>query len=136
LERRFADPRVTFTGVVTEEGERIAILRASDAFFLPSTVEGLSLAMLEAMACGAATVATDVGTDGEALRGAGIVIDPGHLDAELGLAVRLLIESPEVCSLLGRQARERAVQRFSLSTNIDRLLDLYRRLLQPQTTSP
>ncbi|MBJ7612329.1 MAG: glycosyltransferase family 4 protein [Candidatus Dormibacteraeota bacterium] len=129
LERRFTDPRVKFTGVVTEERERIAILRASDAFFLPSTVEGLSLAMLEAMACGAATVATDVGTDGEALRGAGIVIDPGHLDAELRLAVRLLTETPELSSVLGRLARERVVERFSLSANIDRLLELYRRLL-------
>jgi glycosyltransferase involved in cell wall biosynthesis len=129
LERRFSDPRVKFTGVVTEERERIAILRASDAFFLPSTVEGLSLAMLEAMACGAATVATDVGTDGEALRGAGVVIDPGHLDAELGLAVRLLVDSPEVCTLLGGLARQRAVERFSLSANLDRLLALYKRLL-------
>jgi glycosyltransferase involved in cell wall biosynthesis len=92
-------------------------------------VEGLSLAMLEAMACGAATVATDVGTDGEALRGAGIVIDPGHLDAELGLAVRLLIESPELSTLLGRLARQRAVERFSLAGNLDRLVELYRRLL-------
>jgi glycosyltransferase involved in cell wall biosynthesis len=70
-----------------------------------------------------------VGTDGEALRGAGIVIDPGHLDPELGLAVRLLIETPEISSQLGRLARERVVERFSLSTNIDRLMDLYRRLL-------
>jgi glycosyltransferase involved in cell wall biosynthesis len=130
LERRFGDPRVKFTGVITEERERIAILRASDAFFLPSTVEGLSLAMLEAMACGTATVATDVGTDGEALRGAGIVIDPGHLDAELSLAVRLLTDTPELSSLLGRLARQRAVQRFSLAANVDRLVELYRRLLR------
>jgi glycosyltransferase involved in cell wall biosynthesis len=73
-----------------------------------------------------------VGTDGEALRGAGIVIDPGHLDAELGLAVRLLIETPELSSQLGRLARQRVVERFSLSTNIDRLLELYERLLTPR----
>ena len=129
LKRRFADRQITFTGVITEERERIAILRASDAFFLPSTVEGLSLAMLEAMACGAATVATDVGSDGEALRGAGVVLDPGHLDAELRLAVRLLVESPHVCALLGSLARQRAEERYSLATNLDRLLQLYRQLL-------
>jgi glycosyltransferase involved in cell wall biosynthesis len=115
--------------VVTEERERIAILRASDAFFLPSTVEGLSLAMLEAMACGAATVATDVGSDGEALRGAGVVLEPGHLDAELRLAVRLLIDSPDICALLGSLARQRVEERYSLATNLDRLLQLYRQLL-------
>src|SRR6202011_3576248 len=129
LKRRFADRQITFTGVITEERERIAILRASDAFFLPSTVEGLSLAMLEAMACGAATVATDVGSDGEALRGAGVVLDPGHLDAELRLAVRLLVESPDVCSLLGGLARRRAEERYSITSNLDSLLGLYGQLL-------
>src|SRR5439155_6932820 len=94
LQRQFRDPRVVFTGHVGEERERIALLRAADAFFLPSSVEGLSLAMLEAMACGTATVATDVGTDGDALRGAGIVVDPAELAAELKAALRLLIENP------------------------------------------
>ena len=128
LERRFADPRVLFTGVVTDERERIAILRASDAFFLPSSVEGLSLAMLEAMACGTATVATDVGNDGEALRGAGVVLDPAYLEAELRAAIRLLVDTPELCRTLGSMARRRAVERYSLARNLDALLALYERL--------
>ncbi|MBO0684040.1 MAG: glycosyltransferase family 4 protein [Candidatus Dormibacteraeota bacterium] len=125
LERRYRDPRITFTGIITEERERISILQDSDAFFLPSSVEGLSLAMLEAMACGAATVATDVGSDGEALRGAGIVLDPTHLDAELRAAIRLLVEAPHVGAVLAELARARAVERFSLATNLDRLMQLY-----------
>jgi glycosyltransferase involved in cell wall biosynthesis len=128
LERRYGDRRVLFTGVVTDEQERIDILRASDAFFLPSTVEGLSLAMLEAMACGVATVATDVGNDGDALRGAGIVLDPSHLEDELRAAIRLLVETPELTGTLGRLARERAVERFSLARNLDALIELYGRL--------
>jgi len=128
LERRYADARVLFTGVVTDEQERIDILRASDAFFLPSSVEGLSLSMLEAMACGAATVATDVGNDGEALRGAGVVLDPTHLESELRATIRLLVETPALCQVLGRMARARAVERYSLSSNLDALLGLYERL--------
>jgi glycosyltransferase involved in cell wall biosynthesis len=128
LERRYADARVLFTGVVTDERERIDILRASDAFFLPSSVEGLSLSMLEAMACGAATVATDVGNDGEALRGAGVVLDPTHLESELRATIRLLVETPVLCQVLGRMARARAVERYSLSGNLDELLRLYEHL--------
>jgi glycosyltransferase involved in cell wall biosynthesis len=129
LERRYRDPRVIFTGVITDESERIDILRASDAFFLPSSVEGLSLAMLEAMACGSATVATDVGSDGEALRGAGVVLDPTHLVEELRAAIRQLAETPVVCELYGRLARQRAVERFSLAANLDGLIALYRELV-------
>jgi glycosyltransferase involved in cell wall biosynthesis len=129
LQRRFADPRIVFTGLVTDERARIGILRASDAFFLPSSVEGLSLAMLEAMACGAATVATDVGGDGEALRGAGIVLEPEHLRRELASAIRRLVDSPETCELLGEAARARAVERFSIADNLDRLVRHYTGLL-------
>jgi glycosyltransferase involved in cell wall biosynthesis len=125
LQRQFRDSRIVFTGHVADETERIAILRAADAFFLPSAVEGLSLAMLEAMACGVATVATDVGGDGEALRGAGLVIDPAQLGAELRAAFRLLIENPWLAPQFGAAARGRVLQRFSLERNLDGLVALY-----------
>lgn len=125
LERRYKDRRVQFLGTVTDEQERIATLRMADAFFLPSSIEGLSLAMLEAMSCGVCTVATDVGTDGDALRGAGIVLDAAALPTELPAAMRLLIDVPEVTETLGRLARERVLERYSLESNIDAVLDLY-----------
>jgi glycosyltransferase involved in cell wall biosynthesis len=104
------------------------MLRAMDIFVLPSMVEGLSLSLLEAMACGTAPVATDVGSDGEALRGAGIVVDTKDLDGQLRLALRTLIEFPDFRTELGRRARARAVERYSLSDNLDRLLAVYREL--------
>lgn len=125
LQRQYRDARVLFLGHVADEGQRIGILRAADGFFLPSAVEGLSLSMLEAMACGAPTVATDVGGDGDALRGAGIVIDPGNLREQLELAFRELLELPWLGPELGRRARERALERFSLANNLDRLIELY-----------
>jgi glycosyltransferase involved in cell wall biosynthesis len=128
LDRRYGSPRVVFTGQVLDETARISMLRAMDIFVLPSMVEGLSLSLLEAMACGVAPVATDVGSDGEALRGAGIVLDTKDLDGQLRLALRTLIEFPDFRSELGQRARARAVERFSLSDNLDRLLSVYREL--------
>ena len=130
LERFYRDPRVVFAGHISEVEERIAILRASDGFFLPSTVEGLSLSMLEAMSCGVATVATDVGTDGEALRGAGIVVDPRNLAVELGMAFRELIELPFLSLELGSLARQRVVERYSLDQNLRLLSQLYEELVE------
>ncbi|HYW22723.1 MAG TPA: glycosyltransferase family 4 protein [Terriglobales bacterium] len=128
LQRQYRDPRVVFTGHVAEAATRIELLRAADAFFLPSSVEGLSLSMLEAMACGTATVATDVGVDGDALRGAGVVLDPRGLDDQLRLAIRALIEMPWLAAPLGAAARERVVERYSLERNVDALVDIYREL--------
>ncbi len=125
LERRFSGRRVHFTGQVSDEGERVAMLRAMDIFVLPSAVEGLSLSLLEAMACGAAAVATDVGSDGEALAGAGLVLQPRDLEGQLRLALRTLLDFPDFRRELGARARQRAVERYSLSRNLDRLLAIY-----------
>jgi glycosyltransferase involved in cell wall biosynthesis len=129
LERYAADPRVVFLGLVSGQSRRISLLRAAEALFLPSAIEGLSLALLEGMACGACPVATDVGCDGDALRGVGITLDPRSLDAELRLAVRLLAWTPRLGRELGALARQRAVERYSLSSNLDALLELYRELV-------
>jgi glycosyltransferase involved in cell wall biosynthesis len=128
LDRRYGNARVVFTGQVMDEAKRIAMLRAMDIFVLPSMVEGLSLSLLEAMACGVAPVATDVGSDGEALRGAGILVDTKDIDGQLRVALRTLIEFPDFRAELGRRARARAVERYSLSDNLDRLLAVYREL--------
>jgi glycosyltransferase involved in cell wall biosynthesis len=129
LQRQYRDPRVVFTGHVADASTRIDVLRAADAFLLPSSVEGLSLSMLEAMACGTATVATDVGVDGDALRGAGIVLDPRGLEEQLRLAIRELMEMPWLAGRLGEMARRRVEERYSLERNVDALIAIYRELL-------
>jgi glycosyltransferase involved in cell wall biosynthesis len=130
LRRKYSgNARIIFKGYVGDLKERIRILRAADIFVLPSSVEGLSLAMLEAMATGTAVVATDVGADAEALRGAGVVVDLRALAEQLPLALRMLIEYPEFRRHLAARARARAVEDFSLEKNIDRVVDLYRELI-------
>lgn len=135
LERRFRDPRIVFTGLVTNETERIAILRASDGFFLPSRIEGQSLALLEAMACGLAAVATDVGNDGDVVSGAGIVLDPKHLEQELTAAIRLLLTDPQLASQLGWLARQRVVNRYTIAGHVESMMDIYWRLASRVATA-
>jgi glycosyltransferase involved in cell wall biosynthesis len=133
LERRYRDRRVIFTGAVPQESERIALLRAADALFLPSAIEGLSLALLEGMACGLCPVATDVGCDGDAVRGVGILLDPQRLRSELRFAIRTLCELPHLARELGRLARGRAVERYSLDANLDALMRIYDQVLATRT---
>lgn len=131
LRRKYADnPQIIFRGHLFDQHEIQRILRSSDISVLPSAIEALSLSMLEAMSSGAAVIATDVGADGEALRGAGIVIDIEHLDAQLPLALRQLIEFPEFRQELRHRARTRVIEQYSLQSNLDKLVTLYAMLAE------
>lgn len=130
LKRRYHDHRVVFLGTVLDEQRRIEILRASDAFFLPSQVEALSLALLEAMACGVAVAATGVGNHREVLDGAGVLLSSSRLFDDLRGVIASLIEAPGRCRSLGARARERAVEVFSLGPQLDQLIALYGKLVQ------
>jgi glycosyltransferase involved in cell wall biosynthesis len=125
------DLGVVWKGFVADEQERIQLLRGSDVFILPSLVEGLSLSLLEAMACGLACIATDAGADGEVLEeGAGIVIGTQRVSTQLRTLLPLCQDHPELTALLGRKARQRVLDRYTLSRNITNLEELYHQILQ------
>ncbi|MFQ4139372.1 glycosyltransferase family 4 protein [Nodosilinea sp. PGN35] len=127
LKRYYGDEDdIIWLGYLANEQRRIDILRAADGFILPSLVEGLSLSLLEAMACGTACIATDAGADGEVLAdGAGIVLDTQRVSSQLQTILPILRDHPEITQLLGHKARERALQRYTLDGNISSLERLY-----------
>ncbi|MBE9070490.1 glycosyltransferase family 4 protein [Leptolyngbya cf. ectocarpi LEGE 11479] len=125
-----ADNSVIWLGFVADERRRIEILRGADAFILPSLIEGLSLSLLEAMACGAACIATDAGADGEVLEdGAGIVLDTQRVAQQLQTILPLLKDHPEMLAILSSKARQRVLDRYTLSTNITQLENLYAQMV-------
>lgn len=122
---------VIWLGYVADEQRRIEILRGADVFILPSLVEGLSLSLLEAMACGLACIATDVGADGEVLQdGAGVVLSSQGVTTQLKTLLPLFRDQPELIKLMGQKARQRAIERYTLSRNITQLEMLYDEMLQ------
>ncbi|WP_218080268.1 glycosyltransferase family 4 protein [Anthocerotibacter panamensis] len=122
---------ILWQGFVSSEERRIEILRGADAFILPSRVEGLSLALLESMACGMACVATDVGADGEVLKGAGVLLEPHQVTAQLRTILPVLVEHPEFGAMLGQKARQRVLQSYTLKDNIAHLIKTYEHMLHP-----
>ncbi|HAN45887.1 MAG TPA: hypothetical protein DCQ32_04980 [Cyanobacteria bacterium UBA8156] len=120
-----SDPNVLWLGFVGSPARRLEILRAADVFVLPSLVEGLSLSLLEAMACGVACMATDVGADGEALAEAGLVLDPHEAVSQLRTLLPVLATYPEMTQLLGMKARQRVLERYTLHQNISTLEQVY-----------
>ena len=120
---------VSWWGYESEEAMRVALLQCAEVFVLPSLVEGLSLALLEAMATGTACLATDAGADGEVLAGgAGIVLNTQGVANQLRTLLPVLCDQPILTAELGRRARERVLDRYVLSDNIDALERLYDKL--------
>ena len=114
-----------------------ALLRAVDAFVLPSHNEGLSLTMLEAMATGLPTIATDVGGHAEAIRDAseGWLIpakDPRSLEA----ALRELMTNGTERERRGRGARSAAVRIGSPAVNAGRLASILGALAERRSLRP
>jgi glycosyltransferase involved in cell wall biosynthesis len=118
-------PQVHILGAVHDRALCVDLLRAADVFVLPSTAEGLSLSMLEAMATGCAVVATDVGEDGAALGDAGIRIPRDPLEPELSRALSRLHDDTQLRVALSRTARQRVQARYSLDARIDTLMRVY-----------
>jgi sugar transferase (PEP-CTERM/EpsH1 system associated) len=129
--------RVQFLG----SSDRVPdLLRAMDAFVLPSLAEGMCNSLLEAMATGVAVVATDVGGNPEVV----VDGDSGLLFAArdvraLGIQLEQLYEQPALRQRLGQRALERARGTFSIDAMVlsyDRLYSTFTRPTSVPVLSP
>lgn len=104
------------------------ILQWFDVFALPSTTEGMSNALLEAMAAERAVVATAVGGNPEVVRDGqtGLLVPPRDGPA-LARALRRLLEDGDLARALATAARRDAEQRFSPRAMADAHARIYER---------
>ncbi|MDB4970789.1 MAG: glycosyltransferase [Myxococcales bacterium] len=102
---------VTFLGACLDVPK---LLRAADLFLFPSIVEGMPLALIEAMAMGVACLVSDIPENREAGGDAVLYSPPGDVH-KLTLALREIARDQGQRDLLARHSRERAT-RFSSRT--------------------
>ena len=121
---------VQFTGQVEDA---VPYLQAADLFVLPSSTEGLSNAMLEAMSCGLPVLATSVGGAPDVIEHqvSGWLVPPEDVDA-LRQGLETLLEGEDLRFSLGANARQRILSGFSLDSIARRLAALYRQLMVKQ----
>jgi len=129
LQEEYQDSRIIFTGMIKSEKQKLDIIRSCQIFVLPSYIEGMSLALVEAMSCGLACVTSDAGSHDELLENAGITIPISRLKQELPLALRLLLSNPDVTQLLGKKARIKAQKYYSQGTNFGQLIKTYQQTI-------
>ena len=109
------------------------ILATATVFVCPSVYEPLGIVNLEAMACGTAVVASDVGGIPEVVDDGttGLLVHYDVADAvrfETGLAdaVNALVRDPERAHTFGQAGRRRCIDEFSWMQVAQQTLDIYR----------
>lgn len=105
-----------------------SLLARAQVVVLPSLHEGMSNAVMEAMAAGRPVVATDVGGTGELLRGRGILVPPADPRA-LADGLTRVLDDAALAARLGAAARSWSREHLHVDAMVDRHIDLYRELL-------
>lgn len=124
--------------------ELIQVLSHATAFACPSIYEPLGIVNLEAMACGAAVVASATGGIPEVVQhnetgllveidqvtdGTGTPLDPEKFVTEFAAALTEVVKDPERARRMGQAGRLRAEEHFSWESITETTLEVYRSVL-------
>jgi glycosyltransferase involved in cell wall biosynthesis len=124
--KKMAGSNVRFEGNVKDVAPYLSV---SDVFVLPSSTEGLSNSLLEAMASGLASIVTSVGGATDLIQNGrnGILIPPDDPQAILSALLTLLSDSA-LRAQFGVNSRNLIMKDYSLSTVAEKLTMLYRKI--------
>jgi glycosyltransferase involved in cell wall biosynthesis len=123
----YGDDRIIFTGYI--EGELLAELFSNAYVYVqPSTVEGLSIALLEAMSYGRCCLVSDIPENLEPLDGTGYSFRVNSVQ-DLGTKLRWLLENPHHVHSVGAKAMEHVRSEYSWDFVTDKMEDFYHRTL-------
>ncbi len=115
------EDRVEFVGVVSDD-DLALLIRDSTVVVMPSRYESFGLVVTEAMMHGRPAVASDIGgiteliIDGDT----GLLFPVDDADA-LARTILLLVHDPAQAQIMGRRARDRFLEHFSIPAATDRL---------------
>jgi glycosyltransferase involved in cell wall biosynthesis len=130
VQRLGIESRVTFAGYVAQE-DLGPYYRSADLFALSSDFDNSPNVVLEAMACGVPVVATRVGGVGEYVsvdRG-GELVAPRDA-AALSRAIEHWLSDADRRRAAGAFNRQRVIQEFSWRASAERLVDVYRTVIE------
>ena len=119
---------VRFTGQIRDS---VRYLKAADLYVSPSSTEGLSLSLLEALSCGLPVLATSVGGARDVIQHNvnGYLIPPEDLSS-LKNGLLTLLGDEALRTKLGQGGRQRIISDYSLDSVADKLSDLYTGLIK------
>lgn len=112
--------------------EILDLMRGARAFIFPSeSYEGFPMGILEAMAFGKPTIASDLGAMRELIEDGrtGLLFRPGDPE-DLAAKVRWASDHPQEMADMGREARREYERKYTAERNYEMLMDIYRRAIE------
>jgi glycosyltransferase involved in cell wall biosynthesis len=125
--RQHKSQRIRFLDWVSGDALE-ALLTNAMIFVLPSDLEGLSLALLDAMGAGLCVLTSDIPENRELVDGVGFTFRRRD-QQDLASMLWLLINDPEMRKRAGRDAQERIRQLYLWPTIVDQIEHEYFRLM-------
>jgi len=119
--------KIRLFGNVPRE-EVFEILKKSDIFVLISNWEGFPYTIIEALSCGLAIVASEVGGVKEAVDNCGILVKRGSKE-EIKNALGKLLKNPSLVREMGQSAQEKAKKEFSLDKMLEETKKTYKSII-------
>lgn len=101
-------------------------------FVLPSDIEGLSLALLEAMGAGVCVLASDIPENRELVEDAGFTFRAGD-GADLARVMHMLIANPVLRLGIAQVARQRVTDSYQWEKVTRQVEQVYQKVMQPET---
>ena len=128
-ELRRASRRLSNIHVIGPKPRKLALklIKGSDLLVQPSRREGLSTAVLEAMAMGVPVVATNVGGNAELIKHqtTGLLIEPDNVTSIIK-AVEMLITDSSLAKKLATQAKSHVAAHYSWDKVLRQYIRLYK----------
>jgi len=121
------EKKVRFLGRVTDL-ELVTLYSMADIFAFPSFFEGFGVPPIEAMACGAPVITSNVSALPEVAEDAALLVDPHDIDA-LAAALTRLTEDEGLRDELRQKGYERARQ-YTWAMSARKMLEVYQTLYE------
>jgi starch synthase len=134
--REYRSGVVWLSGMLAKR-EVIQLLSHATVFVCPSLYEPLGIVNLEAMACGAAVIASRVGGIPEVVADGltGLLIPPDDAGV-LAEAINTLVRDPAQAAAMGQRGRDRAIAEFGWAAVAQQTAALYAELTKAGAASP
>lgn len=125
LKREGVENDCIFLGYVPDQ-ELCALYNCAEVFVFPSFYEGFGFPILEALACGTASVVSNTSSCREVALDSALLVDP-HDSLAMAQAILEIVEDKEKQNFLSQQGLKRA-QTFSFRNTAEETLEVYQQL--------